>query len=321
MSLEILNLVLPYFGLIFIGFASGKLKKLPDEGLAWMSFFILYVSLPTLFFRILAKAPFEQLAQWNFIKATMLATASVFGMSLVIGLVAYGGNLAKATLSGVAGGFGNVGYMGPGLALAAIGPDAAVPVALIFCFDALFVFASVPLLMSFGGENASSVGRALRQAAKGICFNPLLIAAGLGSASAAARIELPMAVERLLQLLYTSAAPCALFALGVTVAVRPMTRVSHVLPILVAAKLVIHPIVVVCLLQVFGPFGTAWVNAAILMAALPPALTVYVFARQYDTWIEEASGVVLLGTTLSVVTLTAVMWSIQSGTLPNVLSR
>ena len=101
-----------------------------------MSFFILYISLPALFFRILAKTPFEQLAQWNFIKATVLATSSVFAVSLFVGLIAYGGNLAKATLSGVAGGFGNVGYMGPGLALAAIGPDATVPVALIFCFDA-----------------------------------------------------------------------------------------------------------------------------------------------------------------------------------------
>ena len=286
-----------------------------------MSFFILYISLPALFFRILAKTPFEQLAQWNFIKATVLATSSVFAVSLFVGLIAYGGNLAKATLSGVAGGFGNVGYMGPGLALAAIGPDATVPVALIFCFDALLVFALVPLLMSFGGENASGIGRALRQAANGVVLNPLLIAAGLGIASAAARIELPIAVERLLQFLYTSAAPCALFALGVTVALRPVTRVSKVLPILVVAKLVIHPIVVLFLLQLFGPFSTAWVNAAILMAALPPALTVYVFARHYDTWIEEASGVVLLGTALSVATLTAAMWSIQSGTLPHILSR
>ncbi len=286
-----------------------------------MSFFILYISLPALFFRILAKTPFEQLAQWNFIKATALATSSVFAVSLFVGLIAYGGNLAKATLSGVAGGFGNVGYMGPGLALAAIGPDATVPVALIFCFDALLVFALVPLLMSFGGENASGIGRALRQAANGVVLNPLLIAAGLGIASAAARIELPIAVERLLQFLYTSAAPCALFALGVTVALRPVTRVSKVLPILVVAKLVIHPIVVLFLLQLFGPFSTAWVNAAILMAALPPALTVYVFARHYDTWIEEASGVVLLGTALSVATLTAAMWSIQSGTLPHILSR
>ena len=56
--IDILNLALPFFGLIFIGFACGKLRQIPDAGLAWMNFFILYVSLPALFFRILSKTPF-----------------------------------------------------------------------------------------------------------------------------------------------------------------------------------------------------------------------------------------------------------------------
>ncbi len=38
---DILNLALPYFGLIFIGFACGKAKGLPEQGLAWMNFLLL----------------------------------------------------------------------------------------------------------------------------------------------------------------------------------------------------------------------------------------------------------------------------------------
>jgi hypothetical protein len=38
---DILNLPIPYFGLIFIGFACGKTKRLPEAGLAWMNFFLL----------------------------------------------------------------------------------------------------------------------------------------------------------------------------------------------------------------------------------------------------------------------------------------
>lgn len=53
-----------------------------------------------------------------------------------------------------------------------------------------------------------------------------------------------------------------------------------------------------------------------LMAALPPALTVYVFAREYETWLEEASCVVLIGTGLSVATLTATLWALKAGVLP-----
>jgi malonate transporter len=49
------------------------------------------------------------------------------------------------------------------------------------------------------------------------------------------------------------------------------------------------------------------------MAALPPALNVFVMAGQNDTWIEPASVAVLIGTFASVVTLTSVMWFIQTG--------
>ena len=44
--LEVINLALPFFGLIFLGFGCGKFKAIPEAGLAWMGFFILYVALP-----------------------------------------------------------------------------------------------------------------------------------------------------------------------------------------------------------------------------------------------------------------------------------
>src|SRR5262245_64988241 len=106
--LDIINLALPFFGVIFIGFACGKLRRLPDDGLAWMNFFILYVTLPALFFRILSKTPLEQLAQLDFIKATTLATACAFALAFIAGLLLRRGKLDEALLAGVAGGFGNV---------------------------------------------------------------------------------------------------------------------------------------------------------------------------------------------------------------------
>ena len=60
--LDVINLALPFFGLIVLGFAFGKLKQIPDEGLAWMNFFIIYAALPALFYRIVAQTPLEQLA-------------------------------------------------------------------------------------------------------------------------------------------------------------------------------------------------------------------------------------------------------------------
>jgi len=59
----------------------------------------------------------------------------------------------------------------------------------------------------------------------------------------------------------------------------------------------------------------------VLMAALPPALSVFVLARQYQSWLEPASASVLIGTLLSVATLTTVMWLVQNGMLDRFLLR
>ncbi len=43
-----------------------------------------------------------------------------------------------------------------------------------------------------------------------------------------------------------------------------------------------------------------WVEAAVLLAALPSATNVFVIAQQYHVWQERASSAVVLSTALSV---------------------
>ena len=317
--IDVLNLALPFFGLIFIGFACGKIKQIPDTALAWMNFFIVYVALPALFYRILAQTPLEQLAQVDFIFATTLSTFWAFAVSFAIGMAVRRSQIAQSTIAGLAGGYGNIGYMGPGLALATLGPQAAVPVALIFCFDTLLLFTLVPFLMALAKPQQMSVGATALEVVKRIATNPLVIATAVGILSAAAHFQPPVALDRLMQFLQNAAAPCALFTLGVTVALRPLQKMPWEVPFTTAVKLILHPVLMFLLLSLFGPFDQTWVYTAVLMAALPPALNVFVFARQYDTWVEQASSAVLVGTLVSVVTLTSVMWMVKTGTLPPLL--
>src|SRR5712671_4277285 len=125
--IDILNLALPYFGLIFIGFACGKSKNLPETGLAWMNFFLLYVSLPALLFGIMSKTPFDELNNPPFLIATTLGTISAFVLAMSAGRIIGRLSFREATLAGLSGGYGNIGYMGPGLALAVLGSKAAAP--------------------------------------------------------------------------------------------------------------------------------------------------------------------------------------------------
>lgn len=318
--IDVLNLALPYFGLIFLGFACGRLKTIPDSGLAWMDFFILYMTLPALFYRILAKTPFEQLNNVPFIVTTTLSTFLVLALSFGVAFL-FRRNMAEASSAALTGAYGNIGYMGPGLALATLGAQAAAPVALIFCFETLLFFSLLPFMMALARPSSQSAGALALEVIRKIVLHPLLIATALGVLSAAVNFEPPVALDKLLQFLQGASAPCALFTLGVTVALRPFQRVPWEVPALVLVKLVVHPMVMLVMLAALGPFDPSWAATAVLMAALPPALNVFVLARQYESWVEPASGSVLLGTLVSVATLTTVMWLVQHGALTQAIAR
>jgi hypothetical protein len=173
----------------------------------------------------------------------------------------------------------------------------------------------VPLLIAITDRKHPSALHTLGVVVKQIVFNPLIVAACAGALAAALHLHPPVAIDNMLLFLQNAAAPTALFVLGVTVALRPLSHVRWEVPGVIAVKLVIHPLVVFALMVLMGPFTQPWAATALLMASLPPALNVFVIARQNDSWVEPASVAVLIGTFASVITLTAVMWTLQTGRL------
>ncbi len=58
---DIIGLVLPFFGMILLGYVVARITKQPVEALGWLNTFIIYIALPALFFKLVAKTPVEQL--------------------------------------------------------------------------------------------------------------------------------------------------------------------------------------------------------------------------------------------------------------------
>jgi malonate transporter and related proteins len=313
---DVLSLALPFFGLIFLGFFCGKVRKLPEDALAWMNFFVIYVALPALFFKLISTTPFEQLTNWRYIFITTLCTYTAFSLSFVIGIWVTGGNIREAAIQGALGGYSNVGYMGPGVTLAALGPEAAVPTALVFVFDCILFFTIVPFMMGMGGSEKLKIWQTTKYVVIKVVTHPFNIATAIAVLAAYFKWQPPQAIDQLITFLYRAAAPCALFALGVTVALRPYEGIPKELPMHLAVKLLLHPLLVWVVLSLFGDFSRVWVFTAMLMAALPPAGNVFVMARQYDVYVQRASSGVLVGTIVSVLTVTALLTLIAGNHIP-----
>lgn len=315
--LSLFDLVLPFFGMIALGYFCGKRVKLPAAGLAWMQFFLIYVSLPMLFFRLIADKPLSDLTNWPYVIATTLATYVVFALSFTVGLYFTRGNLPQSVMQGVVGAYSNIGYMGPPLVLAALGPAASAPVVLIFVFDNLLLFSLIPFLMALAGVEKKSMLETARGVAWKVVTHPFNIATVLGVLAAVTKLQLPSALDKMTIWLSGAAAPCALFLLGVTVAIRPMQKMPPEVPALMFIKLIVHPLLILLLLSIMGDFPPAWVFAGMVMAALPPALNIFVISTQYGVGVERASASILVGTIASMVTLTLFLWLIREGYMPH----
>lgn len=313
---DVIGLVLPFFGLIFMGFLVARITRQPLEALGWMNTFIVYVALPALFFQLLAKTPFERLTEWSFILGSVLSTYAIFSLMFAWSVLTSRGEIAQSTIKALAASYGNIGYMGPGLALLAFGKEAAVPVALIFCFENIIHFAVAPMMMALSGDDKTSPSQLVLGVLRKIVLHPFIIATALGVVAAYMGFRPPEPVERFLDYLSGAAAPCALFAMGVTLALRPLNRVPHELALIAALKLILHPLLCYVVLSWIGNFSETWIFSAVLLAALPTATNVFVIAQQYGVWVQRASASVLITTCLSVVTVTGLLYMIRHGVLP-----
>jgi predicted permease len=316
MMAEIAALVLPFFGLILLGYIAGKWRKLPEAALGWLNFFIIYVSLPALFYKIIGRTPVSDLTRFDFIFTSLSATYTVFAVIYLVGRYLGRHSVGESTVQGLAAAYGNIGYLGPGIALAAFGETAALPLALIFAFENMAHFTVAPAFMAFDGHEKRKPAVLARDVFLKIVTHPFIIATFAGFLAAFTGFALPSFLQTIVDNLAPAAAPCALFAMGVTLALRPLKRVPVEIPYIVPAKLVILPALMYLYMSFFGNYPPVWVHTAILLAALPTATNVFVIAQQYGIWQERASATVMITTVVSVASVSAFLYMIRSGVLP-----
>jgi malonate transporter and related proteins len=313
---EILDLALPFFGLVVLGVVAARLWTVGDQGLEWLNIFLIWFALPALIFLVVAAAPFEKLIDWPYVAATTSATATAFMIVFLVSWQLLGTAFKLAVLQGTAGSYGNVGYMGLPLAVAFFGPEAAVPAALVFCFDCGLQFTLTAFLATLAHERNEEAhwGQIALTILKQVFGHPFIIATILGGIASAFTFKAPGALGTILSMLMNSAGPVALFALGVTVGNRKFGGIGREMPLVAGMKTLIQPLLVLAALSLIVPgIDPLWRDVALMMAALPTASNAFILASQYKAYIEGASTAVLITTIISGVTIPLLIYVLQTG--------
>lgn len=296
-----LGLIAPFFLYILAGVAAQLLLRHGAEQQRWLDAFIFYIALPALLFQSVRIVPPGAANLLAFLAVSTSVTAAMFLAGWLIGRTNPQGD--DPAVYGLAASYSNIGYMGPALTVAVLGPAAGAPAAFVFCADVLLIFALWPLTMGGGARGMGRIAGSLRK----VATHPFILATLAGLLFAQSGLRLPAFVDAPLTGFQNAAAPAALFSLGLTLARNHGGTVGARLGGCLGVKLIGHPLAVTVAFTLLPGFDPLWVATAIIMGALPPAANVYVMARAEGISVPLSARTVLYGTAFSAVTLPLVI--------------
>jgi len=311
--LDILQVTFPFFALVLCGYVAARRRILPFEAISGLNSFVLYFALPCMLFRFGAGTPVGNLldpaALAVYLSCSLVLVAAVLWASLNARI-----RWNDASFGALVAAFPNTGFMGVPLLVALLGAHAAGPAILTLTIDLIVTTSLCIGLSRLDGADEHGAAQAARRALRGVLLNPMAWSIALGTLASALHWQPVRPVMQTLGLLADAASPVALFTIGAVLARsqyvaameqhNPMPLADY-LPI-VAAKLVIHPLLVLgagnLAIAAGWPLDRFTLQVMVLAAALPSASNASVLAERFGADTGRIARIILLTTALAFLT-------------------
>lgn len=289
------------------GYLAGRVRILDDAASAALNAFVYWFALPAVLFLGIARRRIDEIFNWPFVGAFLGAMLIVYALGSLIGWLIHREPGPVVNMQGLNAAFSNTGYMGIPLFLAAFGPDKLAPAILATVLMSTVMTGTAIIVLELLRNAGRGLGRAFVDVGVALAKNPLIIATAAGAAISVAQLPLPIPIVNFTEILGASAGPCALFAIGLFLAGRPLAADLGEVGWICALKLLWQPLITWALIETLFPLEPEWHSAAILLAALPMGALTFVVAQRYEVYVERTSAAILISTVLSVPTLSVLL--------------
>lgn len=296
-----LNVTLPIFLTIVIGYVLKQTKMLDDNFVRILNKFNFTITLPALIFLDLYEADFYEVWDGTYFlfcfAVTLICIAVILGLSLLFG--------KNHTLTGE---FVQASYRGSAavLGLAIIqniyGSATIAPLMIIGSVPLYNVLAVV--ILSFTRPGTGKLDRqALLKSLKGVVTNPILIGIALGLIASLTRISLPVIATKTVSNLAVLATPLALIGLGA--GFKGKAALHLLVPTFLAAfiRLVLQCAIFLPIAVHIGFTGEKLI-ALLVMLGAPTTPSCYIMAKNMGHDGDLTSSCVVATTLLASLTLT-----------------
>ena len=288
--------VVPLYVLIAIG-AALRLTAADDKWIEVFNKFGLYLGFPAIVFSSLVKIPAGGILETRTIACNILFLFAVVILMHLIGrLLPLSTSLRNTYVICVF--YGNVAYLGfPFITSVIPGPNASVSIHIAIYVAFLFTVGILMLELSKGRGVAG-----LPSIAKNIVTSPLLLSVVAGLLFRSTGLQLPLFIERSIDLLASSAAPMVLLAIGMFMVRRIELDKSLIhIAILSSLKLIALPLCFLLFARLASSNDAFAVS--IIEAGMPVGITVFALAEIYPLEKQVVASVIVMSTIFSAVTL------------------
>jgi malonate transporter len=306
----ILDIIVPVFGMVAVGWGLGRSRLLTSEGLRGLTNVTFYALFPALLFRSMSKVRVEALSL-DILVVFFGSGLLLYFLMMPLGRALRPGEQAVFALSGT---FSNGVGIGIPFISYAFGEAGLVPLLMIISVNSLLLLTLASFLMEMEGQGGRA-GRLLAKlggAAWKMVKHPIIppIFAGLLWSEITALVPglgTPVVIDRVLQGLAIAAPPCGLIMAGASLAHVGLKEHWQPAAIATVFKLAILPLMVWVAGRYLFTIDPLWLTVATLNAAMPAGANVYLVAQLYKRGIGLATNAVVISTGVSIVTLSIVL--------------
>ena len=300
----VLEIVAPVFVIVALGWAAARFGFIDQGGFRGLNAFTFTLGAPSLLFLGGITAPG---GGGPAALAFFCGTAVLYAGALLAGRRLLRQALAPAGLFALNASFGNTVMMGIPLVVAGFGVQAMPVMLAILALHSLVLLSVATVVAEIGQHERAPLPRVLWATVRGVVRNPIVMSVALALVWRSLGLPPPPGVMRqTLQLLGAAAPPVALFCLGGSLLGFNARAAWRETALVLLLKLLVMPVLVwlACVALAVPAEQTA---VAVVVAALPTGANAFLLAQRYHVGAEASGAAVLLGTLLSVLTLSALL--------------
>lgn len=304
-----LNATMPVFFVMILGWWLKRIHFLTDDFVSIADKLVFKVALPVLVFKDIAAADLSSDFDLKFVLFCFFGTCIFFGVTWILAELF----IRDKSMIGsfVQGSFrGSAAILGIAFAQNIYGSSGMVPMMIVASIPLFNIF-SVIVLMRSANAGETDKKAVIKKTLKGIVTNPIIIGIFAGIPFALLKVQFPVILEKTINSVANLSTPLALIAIGAGFSTESALKKWK--PTLIASviKLVVIPGIFLPAAVWMG-FRNTELVALLILTGAPTTVSSYIMAKNMGNDGILASGIVVVTTLLSSVTLTMIIFILKS---------